>query len=147
MRRWRSSSSIRTSLTARSSSVALSVYLRVLHDSRHRDDLVAAHHERPRLALRARNLRVDEHVLDLASPPRQPVAGPPSAHSKPWQLRANSPLSPADLSGKVDRPLLEPETLVLANGLDAPAEVDAPRSRRRREQLGERRRQRLPHVE
>src|SRR5215468_3478394 len=147
MRRWRSSSSIRTSVTARSSSVALSAYLRMRHDPRHRDDLVPADDERPRLALRPRNLRVDEHVLDLPSPPREPVAWPPSAHSKPWQLGADSPLAPADLACQLDRAALEPEPLVLAHRLEAAAEVDALRPGRRRKQLGQRRRQRFTRVE
>src|SRR5215470_14698176 len=135
MRRWRSSSSIRISVTARSSSVADSLHLRVLDDAGHRHDLVAAHDERPRLALRARHLRIDEHVLDLAPPTCQPVAGPPSAHSKPLELRGDSPIAPRDLAGQVDRPALEPETLVLAHRLEAAAEVDTLRADRRREQL------------
>src|SRR6516162_1454075 len=106
MRRWRSSSSIRISVTARSSSVADSFYLRMLDDPGHGHHLVAAHHERPCLALRARHLRIDEHVLDLAPPTRHPVARSPPAHSKPLELRADSPLAPADLAGQVDRPAL-----------------------------------------
>src|SRR5436309_9202841 len=109
MRRCRSSSSIRISVTARSSSVADSLHLRVLDDAGHRHHLVAAHDERPRLALRARHLRVDEHVLNLAPPTRQPVAGPPSTHSKPLELRADSPLAPRDLARELDRSPLEPE--------------------------------------
>src|ERR1700749_4768956 len=111
MRRWSSSSSIRTSVTARSSSVADSLHLRMLDDAGHGHDLVAAHDERPRLALRARHLRVDEHVLDLAPPTRQAVPGPPSAHSKALEPRGDSPIAPPDLAGQVDRPLLEPEAL------------------------------------
>src|SRR5207248_695436 len=133
--RWRSSSSIRTSVTARSSSAADSFHLRVLDDAGHGYDLVAAHDERPRLPLRARHLRVDEHVLDLAPPTRQPVPGPPSAHSKPFELRADRPVAPSDLPGQLDRPALEPETLVLAHRLQAAAEVDALRAHGRREQL------------
>src|SRR5579864_2385036 len=131
MRRWSTSSSIRTSVTARSSSVADSGHLRVLDDAGHRHDLVAAHDERPRLPLRARHLRVDEHVLDLAPPTCQPVAGPPSAHSKPFELRADRPVAPPDLAGQVDRPALEPEPLLLAHRLDAAAEVDPLRADRR----------------
>src|SRR2546423_1795659 len=147
MRRCSESSSIRTSVTARSSSVEDSCYLRVLDDPGHGHDLVAAHDERPRLALRARHLRVDEDVLNLPPPTRKPVAGPPSTHSKPLELRADSPLAPADLARQLDRAALEPETLVLADGLEPAAEVDALRADRRREQLGERRRQRLAGVE
>src|SRR5690348_18269728 len=112
---------MRTSVTARSSSVADSFHLRMLDDAGHRHDLVAAHDERPRLALRTRHLRVDEHVLDLPPPTRKPVAWPPSAHSKPSQLGADRPLSPADLSREVDRAAFEPQALVLAPGLDAAA--------------------------
>src|SRR6476659_6656155 len=103
MRRWRSSSSIRISVTARSSSVADSFHLRMLDDAGHGHDLVAAHDERPRLALRARHLRVDEHVLNLAPPTRQAVPGPPSAHSKPFEVRADSPVAPLDFAGQLDR--------------------------------------------
>ena len=42
------------------------------------DDLVAAHDERPRLPLGARDLRVDEHVLHLPPPPREPIARAPA---------------------------------------------------------------------
>src|SRR5215471_17606653 len=111
MRRCNGSSSIRISVTARSSSVADSVYLRMLDDAGHRHDLVTTHDERPRLAFRARHLRVDEHVLDLPPPTSQPVAGPPSAHSKPFELRTDSPVAPADLAGQLDRPALEPEPI------------------------------------
>src|SRR5207248_7985764 len=110
--RWRSSSSIRTSVTARSSSAADSFHLRVLDDAGRGYALVAAHDERPRLPRRARHLRVDEHVLDLAPPTCQPVAGPPSAHSKPLELRADRPLAPTDLAGQFDRAALEPQPLV-----------------------------------
>src|SRR3954465_9865430 len=128
MRRCRASSSIRISVTARSSSVADSLPLRIFDDAGHGHDFVAAHDERPRLALRARHLRVDEHVLDLAPPTRHPVAGPPSAHSKALELRADSPLAPSDLAGQLDRPALEPEALVLAHRLEAAAQVDALRT-------------------
>src|SRR3954469_24626211 len=128
MRRWRSSSSIRTSVTARSSSVADSVHLRVLDDARHRYDLVTAHDERPRIAIRARHLRVDEHVLDLPPPTCESVTGPPFTHSKPLELRADSPRAPAKLPGPPARAPLEPEPLFLPHGLDPPAEVDALRA-------------------
>src|SRR3954454_6089199 len=115
MRRCRSSSSIRISVTARSSSVADSFDLRMLDDAGHGHDFVAAHDERPRLALRARHLRVDAHVLDLAPPTRQPVAGPPSTHSKPFELRADSPVAPPDLAGQLHRPAPGPHGPVLAH--------------------------------
>src|SRR5215470_14264149 len=118
----------------------------MLHDAGDGHDLVAAYDERPRLPLRAGHLRVDEHVLDLAPPTRQPVAGPPSAHSKPFELRADSPLAPPDLARQLDRPALEPEALVLAHCLKAAAEVDALRADGRCEQLRERRRERLAGI-
>src|SRR5947209_19713722 len=119
MRRWSDAFSIRISPTAFSSSVADSVYSFVLDDARHCDDLVATHDERPRLALRARHLRVDEHVLDLPAPTRQAVPWPPPPHSQPWQLGADHPLPPAHLPGDLDRAALEPEALVLAHRLRA----------------------------
>src|SRR5579875_674141 len=126
MRRCSLSSSIRTSVTARcSSSVALTDHLGMLDDARHRDDLVSAHDERPRLALGTGHLRVDEHVLDLPPPPGEPIARPPPSHSKPFGARADAPLAPAHLARELDRPALEPETVVLAHGLHAAAEVDA----------------------
>ena len=108
------------------------------------DDLVAAHDERPRLALGARDLRVDEHVLDLLLPAREPVAGPPASHFKPFELASGSPRRPSAPRRRASTgPALEPEPVVLAHRLDAAAEVDALRAGRRGEQLGERGRQRL----
>src|SRR5207253_307798 len=83
--------------------------------------LVTAHDERPRIAVRARHLRVDEHVLDLPPPTCESVAGPPSTHSKPLELRADSPLAPANLACQLDRAALEPEPLMLAHGLEPTA--------------------------
>src|SRR5262249_15205743 len=110
---------------AASSSVALTAHSFVLDDARHRDNLVSAHDERPRLALRARHLRIDEDVLDLPAPTRQAVSWPPSAHFKPWQLGADHPLPPAHLAGDLYGSLLEPEPLVLAYRLQTAAKVDA----------------------
>src|SRR5437588_12018562 len=109
---------MRTSATPRSSSVAdtLGNDSLCLDDSRYRDDVVAPHDERPRLALRAGHLRVDEHVLDLPAPTCQAVSWPPSAHSKSWQLRADQPLPPAHLAGELDRAVREHERLWLEHG-------------------------------
>ena len=140
------SSSIRTSPTA-----AFELSLRhesrstpsALDDAGHRDDLVAAHDERPAFAVGARDLRVDEHVLDLLRAAGEPVAGPPSAYSKAWRARERMRHPPQrDLAVELDRAALEPEAVVLAHRLDAAAEVDALRADRRVEQLGERRRHR-----
>ena len=121
--------------------------LGMLDDARHGDDLVSAHDERPRLALRARAPSRRRTRPGSSAPTRQAVPGPPASHSKSWQLGADPPLPPAHLAVELDRPVLEPEPLVLAHRLDAAAEVDALRAGRRGEQLGERRRQRLARVE
>src|SRR6266487_3416151 len=102
----------------------------MLDDPRNRDHVVAPHDERPRLAFRFGDLGVDEHVLDLLRPVGEPVAGPPASYLKPLQLRANAPPSPAHLALERDRALLEPETVVFPNGLEAAAEIDALRARR-----------------
>src|ERR1051326_6567788 len=89
---------MRTSLTPRSSSVdAFDMDPFRVDDSGHRDHLVAAHDERPRLALRAGGLRVDEHVLDLLAPPGEAVASAPGPYLKASQLRFDAPSAPADL--------------------------------------------------
>src|SRR6266704_31049 len=104
MRLRSASSSMRTSLTPRSSSVAdtLGVHSSRVDDSRHRDDLVPAHDERPRLALRAGNLRVDENVLDLLAPPGEAVACAPGPYLKAWQLGFDAPPSPVNLAVQGD---------------------------------------------
>src|SRR6478672_3889261 len=119
----------------------------MLDDPGHGDHVVAAHDERPGFPFRLGDLRVDEHVLDLLLPPGEPVPGPPASYLKPFERRADAPLAPADLALDVDRPALEPQTVVLAHHLAAAAEVDALRADRRREQLGERGRQGLAEVE
>ena len=107
--------------------------------ARDRDDLVPAHDERPRLAVGARDLRVDEHVLHLLAPPGEPIARAPRAHLEPGERRLDRPRRPSATRRGADRALLEPEPVVLAHRLDAAAEVDALRAGRRGEQLGERR--------
>src|SRR5947209_3468315 len=118
MRLRSASSSMRTSLTPRSSSVCDTFDANSfrLDDSGHCDDLVATHDERPRLALRAGNLRVDEHVLDLLAPPGQPVAGAPGSYLKPWQLRLDAPRAPADLAFERNGRSFEPDAVVFAHG-------------------------------
>ena len=74
-----------------------------LDDPGHRDDLVAAHDERPAFAVGARDLGVDEHVLDLLRAAGEPVAGPPSADDKAWQLGADAPPPQRDLAVELDR--------------------------------------------
>src|SRR5205809_5982245 len=102
----RTSSSIKTSATARSNSVCdmpLRVRLTLggvahvaaaarpahadtvgLHDPRDRDDFVAAHDQGPRLTVGAGHLRVHEHVLDLLAHSGEPVTRAPCAYLKAW---------------------------------------------------------------
>src|SRR5260370_1897901 len=147
MRRCSACSSIRTSVTAASSSVALTVDLRMRDEAGNGDDLVPAHDERPSLSVGTGDLGVDENVLDLLAPPGKAVAWPPASYLKPCECRADAPLTPADLAGEIDRAALEPEPVVLAHGLDAGAEIDAFRAFGRREQLSELRRQRRARIE
>src|SRR5919202_64974 len=119
----------------------------MVDDAWHGDDLVAAHDQRPRLALGTRDLRVDEHVLDLLAPPRKPVAGPPAPYLKPSPRRLDRPLAPPHRPLERHRAGLEPEAVVLARSLQPTAEVDALRSRRRIEQLRERGQQCAPLLE
>src|SRR5438552_3187624 len=147
MRRCSASSSIRTSTTAASRSVALTVDLRVRDEPGNGDDLVSAHDEGPGLSVGTGDLGVDEHVLDLLAPPGEPVARPPASYLKPCQLRPDAPRAPAHFAVEVDGATLEPEAVVLAHGLHAAAEIDALRAFGRREQLGELGRERLARVE
>src|SRR5215204_1173116 len=105
MRAWSASSSIRTSPTPCSTSVCDIGHLdlAVGHDPRDRDDLVAAHHEWPAFAVGARDLRVDEHVLDLPGAAGESVAGAPAANPKPWQLGADNQLTTTHLAAQLDR--------------------------------------------
>ena len=104
---------------------------------RHGDDLVSAHDERPRLALRAGNLGVDKHVLDLLPPAGEPVARPPASYLKACQLGFDPPPAPANGPLERDRAALEPGAVVLADELDAVAEIESLRTDGRRDQLGE----------
>src|SRR3954452_14975779 len=119
----------------------------MLDDPRHGYDLVPAHDEWPGLALRAWDLGVDEHVLNLPGPAGETVAGLPSSHFETGRARGDAPCPPAHRSVELDRPALEPDAVVFAHRLDAVTEVDAHRADRRGQQLGERRRQRLAHVQ
>src|SRR3954469_4689380 len=112
-------------------------------DAGHGDDLVTTHHEGPSFAVGARDLGVDEHILDLLPAALQPVARPPSPYLKPWQPRLDPPAAPLDGAVEIDGAALGPEPFVRAHRLDAAAEIDALRPRRRGEQLRKRRRHRL----
>src|SRR5438067_12673629 len=126
MRSCRRSASIRTSPTPASTSVCDTGRLHPLglDDSGHGHDLVPAHDERPGLTVRARDLGVDEHILDLLRAAREPVTGPPAPYLKPWQLRLDPPRAPVDRAAQVLRPVLEPQAVVLAHRLHSPAEID-----------------------
>src|SRR3954452_10524775 len=111
MRACRRSSSISTSPTPCSNSVidTLGAHSFRLDDARHGNDLVASHHERPAFAVGARDLCVDEHVLDLPRAPGKPVTGPPPPYLKACERRFDAPAAPGDRAAEVDRPRLEPE--------------------------------------
>ena len=74
-----------------------------LDDPGHGDDLVAADHERPAFAVGAGDLGVDEHVLDLLRAAGEPVARPPPADDKAWELGTDAPTAPVDLAAQLDR--------------------------------------------
>src|SRR5437762_11861962 len=118
---------MRTSVTPRSSSVCDTrcAHSFRLDDSRDRDDVVAAHHERPRLAGGTGNLRVDEHVLDLLRSSGEPIAGTPGPYLKAWEVRGNPPLAPHHLTVEGAWGVLEPHTVVLTHRGEAAAEVEA----------------------
>src|SRR5436305_5248167 len=104
----------RISPTPRSSSalVARRCHPVAVDEPRHSDDLVSAYDQGPALSVGTRNLGVDEHVLDLLAPPREPVAGPPPPYCKSWPVCLDAPAAPAHLALERDRALLEPEALV-----------------------------------
>src|SRR5215203_5870283 len=141
----RESSSTRTSATLLSSSVWLTNRLHSLglDDSGHRHHLVPADDERPRLALGSRNLRVDEHVLDLLAATRQVIAGSPPAYLKPLLLGRDPPPAPADLAVEVDRRPFQPCPVVLADDLAPAPEIESLRAVDRLEQADELGRRRL----
>src|ERR1043166_3315924 len=129
---------MRISLTPRSSSVdAFDMDPFRVDDSGHHDHLVPAHDERPRLALRAGDLRVDEHVLDLLAPPGEAVARAPGPYLKASQLRFDAPSDRAHLPRERDRRGSEPDLVVLADGGEPPTEVEPLRARARGEQAVE----------
>src|SRR6478672_3632796 len=132
---------MRISATSRSSSVCdtLDANSFRIDDPRHRDDLVAAHDERPRLAGRTGDLCVDEHVLDLLRPSGEPVTGAPGSYLKAWHVGGDPPVAPPNLALERHRCALEPDAAVLAHRRQATPQVEPLRSGRRREQLVERR--------
>src|SRR5439155_8234287 len=137
----RRSPSMRTAETPRSSSVwdTFDAHSFRLDDARHRDHVLSAHDERPRLACGTGDLRVDEHVLDLLRSPSEPIAGAPGPYLKAWELRRDPPFAPAHLAVERDRRSLEPDAVVLAHGRETGAKVQPPRSGGRREEFVERR--------
>src|SRR3954469_15519968 len=143
------SSSIRISPTPASTSVCDTSrrHPLCLHDPGHRDDLVTAHDERPAFPVGARDLCIDEDILDLLRAAGEAVAGTPPAYLKPWNARLDPPRPPFDGPIEVARAGLEPEPVVLTHRWEPAAEVDALRAGARVEQLDERRRHRPPLVE
>src|SRR6266540_937144 len=131
---------MRISETARSNSVCdtLGKDSFRLDDPGHGDDLVPAHDERPRLAGRTGDLRVDEHVLDLLRSPGEPIAGAPGSYLKAWEARGNPPFAPAHLGVEHHGCALEPDTLVLPHSRQSATEVEPLRAGSRGEQLVER---------
>src|SRR5581483_1182912 len=123
------------------------LHIRMLDEAGDGDHLVPADHERPGLALGTGDLGVHEYVLDLLAATCEPVAGPPSSYLKPFGAGADPPDTPAHLARQVDRPALEPKTVVLADGHDAATEVDTARSGGRREEIRELGRHRGARVE
>src|SRR6266540_449780 len=130
---------MRISATSRSSSVwdTLGVHPRRVDDAGNRDDLVPAHNQRPRLAGRTGDLRVDEHVLNFLRSPSEPVAGAPGSYLKAWQLRGDPPLAPAHLALERYRGALEPDVVVFPHRGQPTAEVQPLRTGCRGEQLAE----------
>ena len=100
----------------------------------HGDDLAAANDQGPGFSFRSRDLGVDEHVLHLLPAAREPVAGPPASYLKPWELGFDAPLAPANAAVEGDWRLLEPDAVVLTDGGEPLAEVDALRALARCEQ-------------
>ena len=78
-------------------------------DTRHHDDLVAAHDERPRLALRPGDLRIDEEILHLLAAPGEPVPGSPPAHAQTRSCAARCARRPSGPAGRARRRPLEPD--------------------------------------
>src|SRR5919109_1450758 len=84
-----------------------------------RDDFVAAHDERPRVALRARHLCVHEQILHLLARAREAVARTPRAHVETLKVGLDRPGTPTNAAAERNRALLEPEPLVLPYRLEA----------------------------
>src|SRR3712207_154712 len=129
MRSRRTSSSIRTSATPFSTSVRAWYTLRLhpvdVDDARHRDDFVAPDDERPCLPLRPRHLGVHEDILNLLAAPCETIARAPAADPQPWEVGRDPPPAPDDLALEGDGAALNPDAVVLADGLKAVTEVDA----------------------
>src|SRR3954453_21493713 len=105
MRSWSRSSSISTSPTPRSSSVCDTsrTHPLLLDDAGYRHDLVTAHDERPAVAVGARDLGVDEHVLHLLRSAGEPVARPPASYLEAGQPRLDPPPPPDDGATEIAR--------------------------------------------
>src|SRR5438093_9325629 len=131
---------MRISLTSRSSSLTVTgspldddegFPAGSLGDAGHRDDVVAAHDDRPRVPLRPRHLRVHEQILHLLAASREPIAGTARPDLQSGLVGAEAPRPPFDLS-------FEAQRVVLADRANAAAEVTRLRALERGEQLCER---------
>src|SRR2546430_17712535 len=131
---------MRISETARSNSVCDTLGKNSFHldDPGHGDDLVPTYDERPRLAGRTGDLRVDEHVLDLLRSPGEPIAGAPGSYLKAWEARGNPPFAPVHLRVEHHWCSLEPDALVLPHSRQPATEVEPLRAGGRGGQLVER---------
>src|SRR5919109_4544505 len=76
-----------------------------------RDDFVAEHDARPRVALRARHLCVHEQILNLLARAREAVARTPRAHVDSLKVGLDRPGTPTNAAAERNRALLEPEPL------------------------------------
>src|SRR6476659_10269880 len=87
-------------------------------DARNGHALVTGDDERPLVSLTARDLRVDEHVLDLLRTTGQAIA---------WPARADDEAGTAafDRPGAEGDGPLQAHLVVLANRADAASEIDA----------------------
>ena len=83
-----------------------------------------ANDERPRLALRARHLRVDEDVLHLLALPGEAVAGAPSADVQARAGRLERPPPPAHPALERHGAALQPDALVFPHRHAAVAQVE-----------------------
>src|SRR5215210_2547997 len=96
-----------------------------LDDPGHRDNLLTPDDERPGLALRPRDLRVHEEILNLLRAVCEPVTGAPATDLETRNRRRDPPRSPPHLSLQLNRAALKPDAIIFAHRLQPAAEVDS----------------------